>query len=292
MIAGIETGGTKFFCAVAESADPTTFIDRVRIPTTAPQETLGAVREFLEKHFSEVAPEAIGVASFGPIDTNPASPTYGYITATPKPGWSHTDLRALVPLLGFDSPIAFISDVSGSLLGERTSGAAVGMNDIAYATVGTGIGVGVLVGGSLVTGHGTPELGHILVRRHPKDTFEGICPFHGDCLEGLACGPAIKARWGHSAQGEEVEIIGYYVAQLLLTIILAVAPARIVIGGGVMKTPGLMDSAKRQLSELIAGYLGGDHPATRSADTYITAPQLGDFSGLTGSLVLANSLLR
>ncbi|MCF2707263.1 ROK family protein [Arcanobacterium haemolyticum] len=286
MLAGIETGGTKIFCGVAEAEDPTTIVDKVRIPTTSPDEALSAVRDFLDEHCGAAGPEAIGVASFGPLDTNPTSSTYGFITSTPKPGWAQTDLHNLIPLTGFNSPISFITDVSGSLLGEREAGAARGLENVAYATVGTGIGVGILSGGTLVTGHGTPELGHILVRRHPDDSFDGMCPYHGDCLEGLACGPAIEARWGAPAEGKNLEIVSYYVAQLLLTITLSVAPERIVIGGGVMKTPGMMESARATYSKLVADYL----PPV-DLDSYIVPPALGDFSGLTGALVLAKSLI-
>lgn len=290
MLAAVETGGTKVFCAVSNREDPHTLVDTIRIPTERPDVTLAAINGFLRRHHEAEGIEAVGVASFGPIETSPRSDRYGWITTTPKQGWLNTDLhRALDGLT--DVPVDFVTDVTGSLLGERAIGAAVGLDNLAYATVGTGVGVGVMVNGGLVTGHGTPELGHILVRRHPEDGFEGVCSFHGDCLEGLASGPAIEARWGRPAVGAEREIIAYYVAQLVVSITLTIAPDRVVIGGGVAKTEGLMDAVRASAATLMAGYLGADHPIENAASGFVVAPGLGDFAGIHGAIVLAESLL-
>lgn len=290
MLAAVETGGTKIFCAVSRRDDPHTLVDSVRIPTEAPEPTLTAINDFLRKHHEAEGIESVGVASFGPLETTPDSSRYGWITTTPKAGWLNTDLHRVLDGLG-DVPVDFVTDVTGSLLGERARGAAAGLDNVAYATVGTGVGVGVMVGGVAVTGHGTPELGHILVRRHPQDTFAGICSYHGDCLEGLAAGPAVQARWGRPAEGTERDIIASYIAQLVVTITLAIAPSRIVIGGGVAKTEGLLDAVRVQAGEKMAGYVGADHPIQNPASEYIVPPALGDYAGVHGAIVLAESLL-
>lgn len=291
MLAAVETGGTKIFCAVSERDDPHTIVDSVRIPTETPETTLAAINAFLRAHHEGEGIEAVGVASFGPLETTPGTPHYGWITTTPKAGWLNTDLH--LALAGLDDvPVDFVTDVTGSLLGERALGAASLLDNVAYATVGTGVGVGVMVEGRIVTGHGTPELGHILVRRHPQDDFAGICSYHGDCLEGLAAGPAIAARWGRTAQGAEVAIVASYIAQLVVTITLAIAPARIVIGGGVAKTEGLLDEVRTQAASLTAGYLGAGHPIQDPESGFIVPPALGDLAGVHGALALAASLLE
>lgn len=295
MIAGIETGGTKIFCAIAAPDDLANVVDSVRIETGEPTETLAQIRSFLERNHAKSPLEAIGVASFGPLETDRSAKNFGSISTTPKPGWANVDLHSITAGIasaqtgGSENgvPIDFVTDVSGSLLGEKAFGAAQGLTNVAYVTVGTGVGVGLMVEGNLVTGHGTPELGHILVRRHPRDTFAGRCPFHSDCLEGLACGPAISERWGGPAEGEAVEILAYYVAQLLVTISLSVAPQRIVVGGGVAKTAGLMDAVRAQYRDLVAGYLGD-----QDLESFIVPPALGDDAGVIGALVLARGLVE
>lgn len=291
-VAGIETGGTKVFCAVSPADNPHEIVDSLRVDTRDPESTLGDIADFLGRHHVRTPIRAVGVASFGPVDTNPASPHYGSVTTTPKPGWAFTDLRRA--LAGLDPvPVSFVTDVTGSLLGERARGALQGLDDAAYVTVGTGVGAGVMVHGELVTGQGTPELGHILVRRDADDPFAGRCPFHGDCLEGLVSGPAVQDRWGRPARdAAEVELLAGYVAQLCLTLTLSVAPRRIVVGGGVSKTPGLLPAARRRLASLVGGYLGSTHPAEDPEGDYIVPPALGDLSGVHGALDLAASLLR
>lgn len=291
LIASVEMGGTKVFAAIAERSSPHDLIETRRIPTGTPQDTLDALADFLDEHHWRATIDAVGVASFGPLDTNPDSATYGRITTTPKPGWRNTDLhRAFRNLAG--TPAAFVSDVTGSLLGERWQGAAPGVDDLAYVTVGTGIGVGVMVHGQLITGHGTPELGHCLVRRHPDDDFVGTCPFHGDCLEGLASGPAVQQRWGRPAEtATELDVLAHYLAQLCLNITLTVAPRRIVIGGGVIKTPSLLELVRQRSAELTAGYLGDAHPIQLPESEFLVLPGLGDWAGIHGGIEVALGLL-
>lgn len=283
LIAAVETGGTKTMCAVAEVGSAHQLLTETRIPTTNPATTLGAVREFLIAH----GPLArLAVASFGPLDTDPQSPRYGWITTTPKPGWANTDVAgALAGLV--DEQIPFVTDVTGSLLGEQAIGALRGCADAAYITVGTGVGVGLMVRGKLVTGRASPEMGHIAVRRHRGDDYRGNCRFHGDCLEGLTCGPAVEARWGGPATGEQVDIIASYIAELCATLAMTTAPQRIVIGGGVSKTAGLMAAVRRLAAEQVNGYLGANHPIQHPASGYLVNPQLGDYSALHGALAMA-----
>lgn len=290
VLAAVETGGTKVFCAVAERDNPHELVDTVRIPTRGPEETISHINAFLRKHDEMSGVDAVGVATFGPVDTDPQSSRYGWVLQSPKPGWQNVDLHACLDGLGA-APSAFITDVSGSLLGEHALGSARGMNNACYATIGTGVGVGILVEGRLISGHGTPELGHVPVRRHPHDDFPGLCVYHGDCLEGLASGPAVLASWGHPAQGQDIDIIGYYIAQLVVVGVLAVAPQRLVLGGGVSKTPGLIENVRAHAAQLLAGYLGADHPAQDPASGFVTPPALGDFAGIHGALELAQSLL-
>lgn len=272
MLAGIEAGGTKFACAVGPS--PTEIRRKATMATETPAATFAACREFFTRAAAEFgALEAIGVAAFGPVGVDPARSDYGVIGRTPKPSWAGANFLAeLAPL-----------------------GAGRGYASIAYVTVGTGIGAGVIAGGRPLVGARHYELGHI---RPPhdrvRDPFAGACPYHGDCLEGLASGPAILARWGrdlsalglaHAAHDLEAE----YIAHLMLTLTLAHAPARIIIGGGVVKAPGLLDKIRDKTRALIAGYV--ETPETDDAP-YIVAPALGDEAGVTGALALAHIVER
>ncbi len=291
MIAGIETGGTKVICGVADPSDPGTMVEQIRIDTTTPSGTLAAIRGFLAPHQAAGRFDAVGIASFGPVEVDAASARFGWITSTPKPGWQNTDLVAHLGLAP-GTPVRLVSDVTGAALGEHRFGAGRGVSDIAYATVGTGIGVGLVVNGAPFTLRSHPELGHLVVRRHPHDSFAGVCPFHGDCLEGLASGPAIAARWGRPGdhlgvlRREAVNLSSYYIAQLLAAVTYAAAPQRIVVGGGVLKTPGLLDAVREQLALLVGEALAG-HPLMRTDSGYVVRPLLGDESGVRGALSLA-----
>lgn len=284
--AGIEAGGTKFICAVGTGPDD--LADLTEFPTTTADETLDRTKSFLQKHGGSKAISAIGIGSFGPIDLNPASPTYGYITSTPKPGWANTDfvgaLRREV-----DVPIAFDTDVNTAVLGEHHWGAAQGLDTVVYLTIGTGIGGGILAGGKLLHGAMHPEVGHIRIPHDmAADPYAGSCPFHGDCLEGLACGPAMQKRWGQRAEtlpeGHPAWALeARYLALALVNLIFIVSPQRIVMGGGIMKQTHLFPLVRREVSELINGYV----TLPSSLEAFIVPPALEGRSGVLGAIALA-----
>lgn len=281
-IALIEAGGTKFVVGVGDASR--TIHARTRIDTTRPDETIRAAIDWLRAHGGPFA--AVGIASFGPLDLDRASPGWGHITRTTKPHWSGADIAG--PFAdALDCPVAIDTDVNGCVLAEWAWGAARGTPSSLYLTVGTGIGGGAVVGGRLVHGASHPEMGHIRMPRHPADTgFAGHCPFHGDCLEGLASGPSIKARWGASlselpADHAGHDIIAWYLAQAAATFQAILEPARIILGGGVMATPGLLDRVRDQGRAAFGGYFAGDPAGV------IVAPALGDDVGLLGALALA-----
>lgn len=286
LVGGIEAGGTKFVAGIGTAGGGS--LVSTRFPTTSPDETITAALDFFRDHAEAMPVSAIGIAGFGPLDLDPVSRTYGHILATPKPGWAHVDLRGRIAT-GIGVPVAIETDVNAAALAEaRASG---GLTDLAYVTVGTGIGVGLVIGGHPVHGAGHPELGHFLPRRHPAhEGFEGICPFHGDCLEGLASGPAIKAAWGASLDQVAPDhpaaaAIADYIAQLCATLRLAVAPKRIILGGGVMTGGALLPAIRRRTSELIAGYLAdSDENAMKD---YISPPICTEPSGLIGAYLVA-----
>ncbi|MBS5912421.1 MAG: ROK family protein [Paenibacillus macerans] len=289
MLGAIEAGGTKFVCGIGH--EDGTILDRVSFPTTTPEETMGRVHDY----FRDKEIEAMGIGSFGPIDPIPGSPTYGYITTTPKPHWSNFDLVGAV-LKAMNCKVGFDTDVNGAALGELRWGAAQGLDNCLYITVGTGIGAGSALNGGLIHGLSHPEMGHILVRRHPDDKYEGTCPYHGDCLEGLAAGPALVKRWG-VANGADLppdhpawEMEAYYLAQALMNYILVLSPQKIIMGGGVMKQSQLFPLIADKLQTLLNGYV--QHPSLREgiAD-YIVPPGLGDNAGLAGALALADAAL-
>lgn len=283
---GVEAGGTKFVCAVGTGPDDLGPV--VQFPTTTPQETLGRVVDFLK---AEGPLEAVGVACFGPVDPNPDSPTFGLITTTPKAGWAHTDIvgpirRALGVPVGFDT------DVNGAALGEHCWGAARGLDTFIYLTIGTGIGGGGMVNGRLIHGLIHPEMGHIRVPHdRGRDPYAGCCPYHGDCLEGLACGPAIEARWGRRAEALPPDHAAWqleaeYLALGLTNFICTLSPQRIIMGGGVMRQPDLLPMVRRRVREFLGGYVQA--PAILDAmDEYIVPPGLGDRSGVLGAMALA-----
>lgn len=280
MFGAIEAGGTKFVCAVGNEKG--TIIERISIPTTVPEETMAAVITFFEKYQLD----AIGIGSFGPIDINMESPTYGMITSTPKLPWRNFQfVQAMKD--AFSVPIGFNTDVNAAALGESVHGAAKGLDSCLYITVGTGVGAGAVVQGELLQGLSHPEMGHILVRRHPTDHYQGKCHYHGDCLEGLAAGPAIEERWGEKGidlvdRPEVWELTGYYIAQALMQYILILSPKKIILGGGVMHQQQVFDSVYKHLPELLGGYV-----ELPELSEYIVSPGLGDDAGITGSLLLA-----
>lgn len=284
LFGGIEAGGTKFVCAVGDETGNIT--ERVQIPTTVPEETMVRVIDFFRK-FNLAA---IGVGSFGPIDVNSDSDTYGYIMTTPKLAWFNYPFVQILQD-SFEVPIGFNTDVNAAALGEATLGAAEGLDSCLYITVGTGIGAGAIVQGHLLQGISHPEMGHILVRRHQNDHYPGKCPYHHDCLEGLASGPAIEERWGEKgsalAQRNEVwQLEGFYLAQALMQYILILSPKKIILGGGVMKQKQVFPYVYKYVRKLLNGYVSFPEISSK-IDNYIVSPKLGDNAGILGSLLLA-----
>jgi fructokinase len=286
MFGAIEAGGTKFVCAIGTGpAD----IETVQIPTTTPAATIESALDFFRRRRGEL--EAVGIASFGPVDLNPDSWTYGYITSTPKAGWRNCDLAGPIrKRIGV--PVGFDTDVNGAALGEMRWGAARGLSDFLYLTVGTGIGGGAVSGGRVLHGLSHPEMGHIRVPHdRVEDPFEGCCPFHRDCLEGLASGPAIEARWGVSARDLPLDHPGFalearYLALGMANWVCTLSPQRIIVGGGVMQQSALFAMIRAELLRLLNGYIDV-REITDCSDQYIMAPGLGSRAGVLGALVLA-----
>jgi fructokinase len=284
LFGGIEAGGTKFVCGIGNENGE--ILEQITIPTTVPEETMPKVIEF----FQDKKLDAIGIGSFGPIDVDPKSPTFGFITETPKLPWKNYNIVGEMKK-HFQVPIGFHTDVTAAALAESTWGAAQGLDSCVYMTVGTGIGVGAVIGGKLLQGLTHPEMGHILVRRHPDDQFLGACPYHGDCLEGMAAGPAIEKRWNQKGQllteqNEVWELEAYYLAQALMNYILILSPKKIIIGGGVSKQEQLLPLVRDHVLELLNGYVPVSELTNEKIDQYIVLPQLGDQAGLTGAIAL------
>ncbi|AYK05730.1 ROK family protein [Brevibacillus laterosporus] len=288
-LGAVEAGGTKFVCAIGNEFGE--ILERSSFPTTTPQETLEQVITFLHQKNLD----AIGIGSFGPIDLNTASATYGYVRNTPKLAWRNYNVLGHMKE-HFSVPIAFDTDVNAAALGEATWGAAKGLDSCIYMTVGTGIGVGAIVEGKLLHGMSHPEMGHILVKPHHLDSFTGVCPYHDNCLEGMASGPAIEKRWNQKgaklqASTEVWELEAYYLAQALMNYVLILAPKRLIIGGGVMKQEQLFPLVRQRLSELLQGYVSENQYFCNDLSTYIVPPALGDNAGVCGALALAKRSL-
>ncbi len=290
LLAGVELGGTKCVCILGTGPDDVRAIER--LPTGEREETLRQIESVLERWRQQFgAPRALGIASFGPIDLKPGSATWGYITSTPKPGWRDTDIAQRLGRR-FGVPVMFDTDVNGAAFAEGRWGAARGLSDYAYITVGTGIGGGSIVRGKSVFGLTHTELGHVRVARVPGDTFAGVCPYHGDCIEGLASGPAIEARAGmpaselppdHPAWG----FVAHGLAQMLHTMVLTTAPARILLGGGVMSAQAhLFDRIREELKRSLGGYVEAPE-IEQGLAKYVVPPGLGTMAGPLGALALA-----
>lgn len=293
LIGAVEAGGTKFVLALAR--EDGTVLAETRIATRTPAECFPEMAAFFDNATAAHGPiAAFGVASFGPIDIDPASPAYGTFTTTPKPGWAGARFHDV--LARFGAPIVVDTDVNGAAIGEWAKGAGQGCKTLAYTTVGTGIGTGVVRDGRSLMGFSHFESGHIPVPHdHGADPVPGQCPFHGDCLEGLAAGPAIEARWGTSlsklaSPAEQVELIAGYIAQLATSLVLLHMPDRLIFGGGVMKTPGLIEALRRRTEANLAGYIKAPQ-LDPGLERYIVAPGLGDEAGITGAILLGEQAL-
>jgi fructokinase len=286
ILGSIDANSTKFVCGIGnENGD---IIEKISFQTTTPEETLQLVTDY----FKDKQIEALGVGSFGPIDLNQESSTYGFITSTPKKHWKNVNLLGELKK-HLNIPMAFDTDVNAAALGELEWGAAKGLDSCIYMTVGTGIGVGAIAEGKLIHGMLHPEMGHILVKRHEDDTYKGNCPFHGDCLEGMASGPAIENRWGQkgvvlSANSQVWELEAYYLAQALVNYILVLSPKKLIIGGGVMQQKQLFPMIIENVVNLLNGYIQHENLLV-DIDDYIVPPELGDNAGLCGALALAKN---
>jgi fructokinase len=290
LLAGVELGGTKCVCILGTGPDDVRAVER--LPTgSEPEHTLRLIESVLDRWKQQHgAPRSLGIASFGPVDLRADSPTFGFITSTSKLPWRNTDVaQRLGKKLGI--PVGFDTDVNGAALAEGRWGAGVGLSDFAYITVGTGIGVGSIVRGRSVFGMNHTELGHIRVARKPGDTFKGVCPFHGDCIEGLASGPAIEARVGKpaselAADDPAWDFVVHGLAQLLHTMVLTTAPRRIFLGGGVMAQAHLFGRIQQELKRSLNGYVEAPE-LDQGISQYVVPPGLGAMAGPLGALALA-----
>lgn len=286
---GIEAGGTKFVCVVASG--PGQIVDEIRYMTTTPNETLGKAIQFFQPFVESGQISAIGVGAFGPLDSNPQSPTYGFVTSTPKPGWSNTNVLGMLRH-ALRTKIAVDMDVNTAALGEYLWGASKGCDPSLYLTIGTGIGGGYIVNGKPLIGLLSLEMGHVLIpHSRERDPFPGNCPFHGDCFEGLASGPAIQKRLGVTGamipeEDPYWDIEADYIASALMNYILTLSPKKIILGGGVMQREFLFPKIRHRVQEQLHGYVASKK-ILEDIDDYIVAPGLGNQSGSLGAIALA-----
>lgn len=281
-LGALEAGGTKMVCAIGNEHGE--IFERISISTEHPEVTMPKLIEY----FQDKKIEALGIGCFGPIDLNRSSETYGYITTTPKLAWTNYNIvGAFQEALGI--PVGFDTDVNGSALGEATWGITKGLENSIYITIGTGVGVGVISNGKLLHGMMHPEGGHVILRKHPEDHYEGKCPFHKACLEGLAAGPAIEARWGKKGaeladRSEVWELEAYYIGQALVNYVMMLSPERIILGGGVMHQEHMMPLVREELLKQMNGYV--QTKELTDIDNYVVLPSLDDNQGIMGALKL------
>lgn len=284
LFGAIEAGGTKIICGFGDENG--NIHDSISFPTRDPNETIPKIHAYFENNQLD----GLGIASFGPLEVNTTSAQYGTITSTPKQAWQNFNwLQALKEKM--NCPIFIDTDVNAAALGETRFGAAKGFSNCIYITVGTGIGAGLVVEGNIVHGMMHPEVGHMMVRRHPEDVYKGHCSYHLDCLEGLASGPAIAERWGQKAEKIEQnhiawEFEAYYLAQAIVNLLLVTSTQKIILGGGVMHQTNLIMHIRNKVIELLGNYINRSE-ITQFSDQYIVLPGLADFSGLKGALALA-----
>jgi fructokinase len=281
---GIEAGGTKFVCGIGTGPGD---LETSQFPTTSPDATIHTAVDF----FRQRRPQAVGIAAFGPLDLHHDSPTYGYITSTPKLEWQNFDIAGAVRR-ALEVPVGIDTDVNAAALAESRWGAAQGLSDSLYLTVGTGIGGGAIVHGRVLHGMLHPEMGHIRIPHDlAKDPYPGCCPYHGDCLEGLASGPSMQARWGAKAQELPPDhaawtLEAHYLALALATWVCTLSPKRVLLGGGVMQQAQLFDLIRQELASLLNGYIRTTEVLER-LECFVTPPSLGSHAGVLGALVLA-----
>jgi len=288
---GIETGGTKFICAIGTAPD--NFI-KTQFTTTSPDESIGKAIDFFKNNSRQKQLIALGIASFGPLDLDHGSPTYGNITTTPKHSWSNINIvKKIRSQLGV--PVSIDTDVNGAALGEQVWGVSRGLDTFIYLTVGTGFGGGGMVNGRLMHGLSHPEMGHIHIPHDwQEDPYRGCCPYHGDCLEGLASGKAMELRWRQSPENlpsghPAWELEASYLASAINNFICTISPQRIIIGGGLMKNPDLMPAVRRKVIDNLNGYIPLE-AIMKGMDHYIVTPALGDLAGVIGALELAKRI--
>lgn len=288
LFGALEAGGTKMVCAIGNENGE--ILEQKAFPTLTPEETM----PHLISYFKDKEIAALGIACFGPIDLNRNSETYGYITNTPKLAWANYDIVGTMQR-ALNVPVGFDTDVNGSLLGEVTWGCAQGLTDAVYLTIGTGVGGGVLTNGRMLHGMVHPELGHLRVAPREDDSYRGHCPFHGTCLEGMACGPAIEERWG--AKGVELaprpevwDLESYYLAQAIASFVVILSPQKVILGGGVMHQEQLFPMIRRKVQEMLNGYVQSKE--LEDIENYIVPASLHDDQGIMGCIKLAMNELE
>ncbi len=286
-LGALEAGGTKMVCAIGDETGKV--YEQISLPTKTPEETIPQMTEY----FKKAQVEALGIGCFGPIDPNPNSPTYGYITSTPKLAWANCNIvGAFEEALG--CPVGFDTDVNGSVLGEVTFGQAKGKSCVIYITIGTGVGAGIYIEGKLLHGMLHPEAGHVMVSRRQGDTYQGKCPYHKTCLEGMAAGPAVEERWGRKAielkdNNEVWDLEAYYIAQALSGYILTLSPEMIILGGGIMHQEQLFPMIRNYVKEMLNGYIKTKELS--DMEHYIVPASLKDDQGIMGALELGRRAL-
>lgn len=290
LIAAVEAGGTKMVCAVGSNLDD---LDETRFETTSPEQTIRRAIDFFKSAQTRRGTiRALGIGTFGPADIDVNSATFGFIKNTPKDNWSNTDMASPIRSALGDIPMAFETDVNAAAWGERKWGAARNLDDFIYITVGTGIGGGAISGGKILHGEGHPEMGHLRIPHdRQKDSFTGCCPFHGNCLEGLASGSALSQRWQCNPGDLDEDHPGWdleasYLADALANLTLTLCPRRFILGGGVMEQAHLFHKIRRKLSQRLAGYV-----SLPELDTFVVPPGLGAQAGILGAMALAQDLI-
>lgn len=286
-LGALEAGGTKMVCAIGDETGK--IFEQISIPTRTPEDTIPEIIDYFQK--TQI--EALGIGCFGPIDPDRQSATYGYITSTPKLAWANFNIVNVFEKL-LNCPVGFDTDVNGSVLGEVTFGQAKGKSCVVYVTIGTGVGAGIYIEGKLLHGMLHPEAGHVMIQRREGDNYQGKCPYHKTCLEGMAAGPAVEERWGRKAtelkdRKEVWDLEAYYIAQALTGYILTLSPEMIILGGGIMHQEQLFPMIRSYVKEMLGGYIKTDE--LENMDNYIVPASLSDDQGIMGALELGKRAL-